>query len=621
MDDIVDDDDDDIFQTSAKSSVSNVETSKKHTTPVVRSRYFDASASPPNPPPTPKPSSATAFNNNNINPTASSSSSTRNASPPKPIAEGYPWSKDVTKAMRQVFKLKQFRTNQLEAINTTLNGDNVFVLMPTGGGKSLCYQLPAVVRNHKRKGLSIVVSPLLSLMSDQVDALVKKGVPSYLLNGQTTVSQRQDIYRELKSLTFQTCLLYVTPEMIQKSPAFRNAMDNLNRRNMIARFVIDEAHCVSQWGHDFRPDYKMLGDLKISYPNVPIMALTATANEMVQKDVIHNLHIDGCKVLKQSFNRENIQYEVVAKGSRSNLYSDMDRFIRQYPNKSGIIYCISRKQCEDVADVLRNDFSISATHYHAALDPNERTDVQRAWQEGRVQVIVATIAFGMGIDKPDVRFVIHHSLPSSVEGYYQESGRAGRDGLLAVCRLYYSFADTRLHRVLIDKGEGSWQQKQRLIENLNKMVRFCENKSDCRRKQLLGYFGEVFDPRLCRGTCDNCHVNKDTTIETIDYTKEAGTALTLLEVLEEEKVTLIQLIDILRGSKSKRYIDRGYHEIDGFGALKTVTKTDVDRLLKHMLLSGILKERTETNLAGFTTAFVEVTFVTTYPWVKRRKLS
>ncbi|KAI8143734.1 P-loop containing nucleoside triphosphate hydrolase protein [Fennellomyces sp. T-0311] len=517
-------------------------------------------------------------------------------------AEGYPWSKDVNKAMEQVFKLEEFRTNQLEAINTTLNGDNVFVLMPTGGGKSLCYQLPAVVQ---RSYLSIVVSPLISLMKDQVDALVKKGVATFLLNGQTPADQRKRIFQELAMPSFDTYLLYVTPEMIQKSTAFQNTVDSLYRRKKIARFVIDEAHCVSQWGHDFRPDYKMLGDLKQKYPDVPIMALTATANETVQKDVIHNLHIEGCKVLKQSFNRANLQYEIIPKDK--GVYNDIDAFIRRFGSSSGIIYCVSRRQCEDVAQKLSFDFGISAAHYHAALDSDERIAIQVDWQEGRIQVIVATIAFGMGIDKADVRFVIHFSLPSSVEGYYQETGRAGRDGLPAECRLYYNFADTRIHRLLIDNGEGNWQQKQRLTENLNQMVRFCENKTDCRRKQLLIYFGEQFDPQLCKRTCDNCRNNEHVEIIKRDHSIDAKSAITLLRDIEDDRVTLVQMVDMLRGSQARRFIDRGYHNLRGYGELKRMNRTEVDRLLKFMLLDGFLKEYTEVNKSGFSSTFVKVT--------------
>ena len=284
----------------------------------------------------------------------------------------------------------------------------------------------------------------------------------------------------------------------------------------------------------------------------------------------------------------------------------MVSFIRKYPNDSGIIYCISRKQCEDVSETLFTDFGINADHYHAALEAEERIRVQKDWQEGRIQVIVATIAFGMGIDKPDVRFVIHHSLPSSVEGYYQESGRAGRDGKQASCRLYYSFADTRIHNLLIEKGEGSRQQKQRLLENLNRMVRFCENKSDCRRTQLLAYFNEKFDPKNCHGSCDNCTTNKGSEIIRKDYTDQAKIVIKFLNEARNDRVTLIQTIDALRGSRAKILMNRGYNEMEGYGGLSEMNKTNVDRLLKHMLLNGVLKERSEVNRGGFTSSYIEV---------------
>ncbi|KAI9314247.1 P-loop containing nucleoside triphosphate hydrolase protein [Dichotomocladium elegans] len=521
----------------------------------------------------------------------------------------YPWSRDVRKALTRNFKLTDFRKNQLEAINTTIKGDDVFVLMPTGGGKSLCYQLPAIIQGRERRGVTIVVSPLLSLMQDQVDQLVNgRGIAAALMNGQLSASDRKWVFGELQKDPPGMQLLYITPEMIQRSTAFDNILRQLHRRNNIARFVIDEAHCVSQWGHDFRPDYKLLGGLKLKFSDVPIMALTATANERVQQDVIHNLHIVGCKVLKQSFNRSNLmqtqnRYDVVKKTPKTML-DDISQFIRQHPGQSGIIYCISRRQCEDVAQKLSSNYRISCYHYHAALESEERIRIQKQWQRGEIKVIVATIAFGMGIDKPDVRFVIHYSLPSSVEGYYQETGRAGRDGLPASCRLYYSFVDTRTHQMLIQNGDGDLQQKQRLQENLNQMIRYCENKADCRRKQVLSYFGENFDPRLCKRTCDNCRNNEHLHTYEKDMTGDAKCALQLIGELTGEKVTLAQLVDILRGSRGKRIVDSGFTSLGNFGSLKHLNRTDADRLLKQLVFEKAMVERSETNAMGFTTSYI-----------------
>ncbi|KAI7876266.1 ATP-dependent DNA helicase [Lichtheimia hyalospora FSU 10163] len=544
--------------------------------------------------------------------TKSSVSSSKSMTGPSPPSRGpqdlHPWSRDVRKALIHTFKLTEFRTNQLEAINSTLNGDDVFVLMPTGGGKSLCYQLPAIIQRHKRKGITIVVSPLLSLMQDQVDQLVyKRNIPAALLNGQSTLEYRKWVYDQIRRDPPGMNLLYVTPEMIKKSEAFLGALDNLHRRSCIARFVIDEAHCVSQWGHDFRPDYKELGKLKIKFPDVPFMALTATANDRVKQDVIHNLHIAGCKLFKQSFNRPNLVYDVVPrqKAPQENLA----QFIKEHDGQSGIVYCGSRRQCEELADKLKRDFGINATHYHAALEPQDRINVQKSWQHGTIQVIVATIAFGMGIDKADVRFVVHFTMPSSVEGYYQETGRAGRDGLPAKCRLYYSYADVRFHQMLIDKDETHRdpEQRARLLENLNQMVSYCENSLDCRRKQILSYFGEEFNPVQCERTCDNCKKNENKRKVLRDRTNEAIHVLTVIRgviSLPNGKVTLAQAVDLLRGSKLKRIREQGYDRLDGYGALSSWLKTEVDRLIKHLVLIKVLMERSETNAMGYTSSYL-----------------
>ncbi|KAI9300225.1 P-loop containing nucleoside triphosphate hydrolase protein, partial [Cunninghamella echinulata] len=531
--------------------------------------------------------------------------------------DSYPWSKDVRRVLSQVFKLQDFRPNQLEAINTTLKGEDAFVLMPTGGGKSLCYQLPAIISgqyfNRSSSSVTIVVSPLLSLMHDQVAQLTERGITAGLLNGVITPEQRAAVFKGLSSNPPQFSLIYVTPEMIRQSGLFQNTVQKLYNLKQLARFVIDEAHCVSQWGHDFRPDYKMLGELKIQYKDIPIIALTATANQRVQSDIINSLHISNCKIFKQSFNRPNLKYEIVKGITKYNQrIDDISDFIkRRFRNQCGIVYCQTRKQCEDVAKRLYETHNIKTDYYHAARESEERIALQEKWQRGEYKVLVATIAFGMGIDKADVRFVIHFALPSSVEGYYQETGRAGRDGLDATCRLYYSFNDSKTHTMIIDKGEGDYRVKEFQRNNLRVMVQYCDNEMDCRRKQILGYFGEVFDTRLCQGStmCDNCRKNQGKNMVEQDYTSMALGILHILKYLLDidEKVTLIQLGDIFRGYGPKRLQGKGVENCPGFINNKDGTKlnkNETQRLTNHMVVCGILELRNEVNMGGYTSSYV-----------------
>ncbi|KAG8165221.1 hypothetical protein KVR01_005496 [Diaporthe batatas] len=503
----------------------------------------------------------------------------------------FPWSSDLLRAFKDRFRLEGFRHNQLEAINATLDGKDAFVLMPTGGGKSLCYQLPAVINSGKTRGVTIVVTPLLSLMQDQVDHLTARGIVAKAFSGDTDRQEKDNILQsfKLRNPEHHVQLLYVTPEMLSKSSAFNNGLKNLWASKKLARLVIDEAHCVSQWGHDFRPDYKMLGEVRRKYPGVPVMALTATATNNVIVDIKHNLDMEGCTVFSQSFNRPNLYYEIRPK-EKQPVERIADIINERFAGKTGIVYTLSRKQTEKIAKTL-TERGIRAEHYHAALQTEEKAQVQRDWQSGRVKVVVATIAFGMGIDKPDVRFVIHHYLPKSLEGYYQETGRAGRDGLPSDCILFFGHGDIHSLRKMIDDGDGSRQQKERQKEMLNRVVMFCENSRDCRRSQLLHYFGETFSRDKCEKTCDNCRIGG--TFEVADRTKYAVAALEA--VMYHTRLTLNQCTDVLRGTKKPDGDEEGqsFH-----GIARHLKKPEVSSVIVRLAAEGALDEENRVGGGG-----------------------
>lgn len=526
------------------------------------------------------------------------------------------WSHEVKAAMKERFHLRGFRHNQLEAINATLSGKDTFVLMPTGGGKSLCYQLPSIVKSGKTRGVTVVISPLLSLMQDQVDHLQKLKIQALLINSEVTAEHRKLVMGSLRDPQVEKYiqLLYITPEMISKSQAIIKVFHDLHQREKLARIVIDEAHCVSEWGHDFRPDYKLLGEVRGQFPGVPVMALTATATENVKVDVIHNLGIDGCEVLTQSFNRPNLTYEVRSKGKGAQVLEEIANTINTfYKNQSGIIYCLSRKNCESVAEKLRKQYKIMAQHYHAGMNPREKALIQKQWQAGKHDVMVATIAFGMGIDKPDVRFVIHHTIPKSLEGYYQETGRAGRDGKRSGCYMYYGYHDTIAFKGMIDDGDGSWEQKERQRQMLRNVVVFCENRSDCRRVQVLNYFNENFKREDCNGACDNCSSN--CSFESRDFSELAKTAIALVKKLQGHKVTLLNCVDIFRGAKSKKITDLNCYHLEEYGAGSSLERGDIERLFYRLLSEDALEEKNVMNKGGFAVNYLRVSstsFVPTY---------
>lgn len=519
----------------------------------------------------------------------------------------HPWSKDIQNALHHRFHLRGFRHNQLEAINATLSGKDVFVLMPTGGGKSLCYQLPSILSSGQTQGVTVVITPLLSLMQDQIDHLQRLGIQAVHVNGEVSSEYRSTVMRHLRmSEPEKFCqLLYITPEMINKSQAMLNIFRELHQRRKLARIVIDEAHCVSQWGHDFRPDYKQLGEIRQQFWGVPIIALTATATENVKVDVIHNLAMTNYKVFTQSFNRPNLRYEVRTKGKAKDVLDSIAQTIEtMYKSKSGIIYCLSKKNCESVATKLREQYKIKAQHYHAGMEAEEKRTVQKDWQNGIHHVMVATIAFGMGIDKPDVRFVIHHTIPKSLEGYYQETGRAGRDGKDSGCFLYYGYQDTSALKRMIDDGEGSWEQKERQRKMLRNVVQFCENRADCRRAQVLNYFNEAFRKENCEGSCDNC--SSTSTFETQDLSEYAVAAIELVEAIRRDNVTLLHCVDILRGSKNKKMTDLHHDQLSQFGIGSDLDRGSVERLFYRLISEDALSEFNIINKSGFANQYVQL---------------
>jgi ATP-dependent DNA helicase RecQ len=476
---------------------------------------------------------------------------------------------DLACALKKHFGYDAFRPLQREIVEDALAGRDVFVLMPTGGGKSLCFQLPALLRD----GLTIVVSPLISLMKDQVDALRASGIPATYLNSTLDRPEAAARWRALQRGQYR--MLYVAPERLMLDTFLERAL-NWN----IAQIAIDEAHCISEWGHDFRPEYRELKKLRAQLPDVPFMALTATATERVRIDIVKQLKLCDPRCYVASFNRPNLNYRVVPKNTP---HEQLVTFLRSRRDESGIVYCASRKSTESLARNLNED-GISAKPYHAGLTGDERAKHQEAFLRDDVRVITATIAFGMGINKPNVRFVVHYDLPKNIESYYQETGRAGRDGLPSECVLLFSPSDVAKQLHFID--EKSENEADIARKQLQQMVHYAETR-ECRRSALLHYFGETYDRTNC-ASCDNCLVPR----ETFDGTIPAQKFLSCVHRICTKSgfaFGLNHIVDVLRGANTDAIRQRSHNELSTYSIGADVTRAAWQAIGRELLRLDLLE--------------------------------
>ena len=476
--------------------------------------------------------------------------------------------------LKSHFGYDNFRPLQAEIIGNVLAGQDSLVLMPTGGGKSLCYQLPALLFG----GVTLVISPLIALMKDQVDALNANGITARFINSSLTASEIDSVQTQTREGLVR--ILYVAPERLALS-GFRRFLQGLDASVGLNLIAIDEAHCISEWGHEFRPDYRNLRQLRQDFPAVPVIALTATATERVREDIIGQLDLQRGRVFLSSFNRANLSYSVQPKG---NSWGILLSLLQSHRNQSTIIYCFSRRETEELAEEL-NDRGLTARPYHAGLEPELRRRTQDDFIRDRAPIIVATIAFGMGIDKPDIRLVAHYSLPKSLEGYYQETGRAGRDGLPSECVLFYSYADKAKQDYFINQLETDTEQQRAEQRNarqkLDQMVDFAQLPT-CRRRFILEYFGEQWTEENCGG-CDVCLAAG----EEFDATEITQKVLSAV-IRTGERFGAAHITQVLTGSREKRVLDLGHDRLSVHGIVKDFGRNELREVMGHLQARGML---------------------------------
>lgn len=472
---------------------------------------------------------------------------------------------ELQRLLKTHFGFESFLPMQQEIVSHVLSGQDGFVLMPTGGGKSLCYQLPAVALG----GVTLVVSPLIALMKDQVDGLQANDIPAEFLNSSLTAAEAATVRSQAVRDALK--LLYIAPERLA-TPGF----DDFLRAVKISLIAIDEAHCISEWGHDFRPDYRNLKSLRDGRPRVPILALTATAAPRVREDIITQLELREPRTFLASFNRPNLVYRIEAKDK---AFDQLLELVREHRNESAIIYCFSRRETERIASELRAN-GIGALAYHAGLDDTVRSETQERFIRDEIQVIAATIAFGMGIDKPDVRLIVHYSIPKTIEGYYQETGRAGRDGLPSECVLFYSYGDKRNHDFFIRQIENVSERDKAALK-LRQVIDFCQS-TDCRRRSVLRYFGEQWSDENC-GACDVCLHDGDEVDSTI-ITQKILSAV----IRTGERFGARYVIDVLRGSRSSKVVERGHDALSVHGVARDHSVGELRHFVAQLVGRGLL---------------------------------